>query len=730
MSVQLSTTLISPSTPSAIVAGHPFPLGATPRNGGVNFAIFSENSSAMDVCLFDPNDPQREIARIRCPRRTTGVWHVFVPGISVGAHYGLRAYGPYEPENGYRFNPHKLLVDPYAKLLTKTLEGAPELSGSLPDGSMEMTDTAPLMPRCVVIDDGFDWQGDTHQLIPMAETIIYETHVKGITKLHPGVPEELRGTYAGLASDAARKHLRELGVTSVQLMPVHFHLDDEFLVERGLTNYWGYQSLGFFAPHIEYAADKFGDGPVREFKGMVKALHSDGIEVILDVVYNHTCEGNHLGPTLCFRGLDNHAYYRLERGHVDRYADMTGTGNTLDTRHPRVLQMVLDSLRYWVTEMHVDGFRFDLAATLGRESDGFSRNGAFFRAIQQDPVLSTVKLIAEPWDTGYGGYQVGNFPEPFSELNGKYRDHVRSFWKGDQGELANLASRLTGSEDFYGSFVQPIHSVNFITCHDGFTLRDLVSYNDKHNEANNEGNRDGEAHNASWNHGVEGSTNDPEILALRRRQQRNFIATLFLSQGVPFLLAGDELGRTQGGNNNAYCQDNEVSWVNWELDEDGKDLHQFTRRLIDLRKKHSIFSKSRYLHGNSLRGTMARDVLWLTVDGSPMQISDWHTLENHSMGMLLSGLAHSQKRDWKVSRQDRCFLVLVHAGRVSQTFRLPGATNVLWEPIIHTADHNGFFDVPQPQLSAGQSFSMIPYSLALFRLARGTELEAQAPPTL
>lgn len=684
----------------------------------------------MDVCLFDPAAPLREIARIRCPRRTMGVWHVFVPGISAGVLYALRAHGPYDPGNGYRFNAHKLLVDPYAKLLTKTLEGAPELSGSLGDGSMETTDTSPLMPRCMVVDDGFDWQGDTLLRIPMAETMIYETHVKGFTKLHPDVPEELRGTYAGLATDAARKHLRELGVTSVQLMPVHFHLDDEFLVERELTNYWGYQTLGFFAPHIEYAADKSNDGPVREFKGMVKALHADGIEVILDVVYNHTCEGNHLGPTLCFRGLDNHVYYRLDRGHVERYVDMTGTGNTLDTRHPRVLQMVLDSLRYWVTEMHVDGFRFDLAATLGRESDGFSRNGAFFRAIQQDPVLSTVKLIAEPWDTGHGGYQVGNFPEPFSELNGKYRDHVRGFWKGDRSELANLASRLTGSEDFYGSFVQPIHSVNFITCHDGFTLRDLVSYNDKHNEANNEGNRDGESHNASWNHGVEGPTDDSEICALRRRQQRNFIATLFLSQGVPFLLAGDELGRTQGGNNNAYCHDNEISWVSWQLDEDGKDLHHFTRRMIDLRKKHSIFSKSRYLHGNSLRGTKARDVLWLTVDGTAMKIADWQTAENHSMGMLLSGLSHSQKRDWKVSRQDRCFLVLVHAGGKSQAFRLPGTPNVLWEPIIHTADHNGFFDDPQPQLSAGQSFSMIPHSLALFRLACGTELQAQAPPTL
>ncbi|QQL45941.1 glycogen debranching protein GlgX [Sulfuriroseicoccus oceanibius] len=712
------------------MAGKPFPIGATPCEDGVNFAIFSENSTAMDVCLFDPENPKREIARVRCPRRTQGVWHVFVPGLKPGALYAFRAHGRYEPEHGFRFNPHKLLVDPYAKLITGTLKGRPELSGSRADDSIETTDTARFMPRCMVIDNDFNWEGDEAPQIPYNDTIIYEAHVKGFTKLHPQIPDHLRGTYAGLASDEARAHLRELGVTTVQLMPVHYHLDDEFLVSRGLTNYWGYQTLGYFAPHLEYAADQTGDGAIREFKGMVKALHRDGIEVILDVVYNHTCEGNHLGPTLSFRGLDNHCYYRLERGHPEFYSDMTGTGNTVDLRHPKVLQMVLDSLRYWVTEMHVDGFRFDLAATLGRESDGFARNGAFFRAIQQDPVLSKVKLIAEPWDTGYGGYQVGNFPEPFSELNGKYRDHVRSFWKGDAGSLPNLASRLTGSEDVYGSFVQPLHSINFVTCHDGFTLRDLVSYNDKHNLANNEGNRDGEGHNISWNHGEEGPTQDEEIRKLRRRQSRNFLATLFLSQGVPFLLAGDEFGRTQKGNNNAYCQDNEISWLNWELDEDGRDLLNFTRKIIELRKNHHIFSKSRFLHGNSLRGTSARDVIWLRPEGTAMNAHDWHDGSLRSMGMLLSGTAHSQKRDWRISRQDKCFLVLAHAGSEFQSFRLPGSRGVRWETIVHTADHHGFVDSSKnPELNSGDPFSMPPYSLAVFKLTAGSEHEAQSPPS-
>lgn len=714
-----------------VSTGLPFPLGATVQADGVNFAVFAANAQALDLCLFDPANPARETHRARFPKRTDGVWHLFMHGLKPGIPYALRAQGPHRPDQGHRYNPAKLLLDPYAKCLTGKVAGHPLMNGEGPDGLPDDRDSSPVVPRCVIADGGdFDWGNDAPPRVSWDRTVIYETHVRGMTMSHPEVPEELRGTYAGMASEPVLKHMEELGITTIQLLPVQQHIDDLFLVEKGLTNYWGYQTVGYFAPHWEYAADKSPGGPMREFKEMVKTFHAAGIEVILDVVYNHTGEGGQGGPTLSFRGLDNFIYYRLARHDRARFLDFTGTGNTLDLRHPRVLQLVLDSLRYWVTEMHVDGFRFDLAATLARESDDYDPQGGFFRAVRQDPILSTVKLIAEPWDTGWGGYQIGNFPEPFVELNGRYRDDVRKFWRGDEGSLPDLAARLTGSEDIFGSGRRPQRGINFITCHDGFTLRDLVSYNDKHNLANGEDNRDGESHNLSWNCGTEGETHQTATLQLRARQQRNFLATLFLSQGVPFLLGGDEISRGQAGNNNAYCQDNKVSWFDWTESGEKNALRRFIRSLIALREQQPVFRKRHFLHGNSMRGGSSRDVLWLDPEGRAMTDADWHDRSQRALGMLLSGSARSSMSDWRRSRHGQSFLMLLNSDRHRIDFVLPGLPTVHWQPVLDTMLDEPFAaSAGAPR--AGRAVVSLPgHSLLLFRLAAGGEIEAQAlPPT-
>lgn len=703
-----------------ISTGLPFPLGATATAGGVNFAVFAANAHALDLCIFDPADPLVEIYRARFPKRTDGVWHLFFHDLPASMPYALRAHGPCQPEQGHCYNPAKLLLDPYAREFTGTIQGHRRLHAET-----DATDTADILPRCLTISEPFDWQNDTPPRIPWDLTVIYETHVRGMTMRHPGVPGELRGTFAGMASEPVLRHLEQIGVTTVQLMPVHQHIDDLFLLDRGLTNFWGYQTIGFFAPQRDYAADQSPGGSVREFKEMVRTFHAAGIEVILDVVFNHTGEGGKDGSTIAFRGLDNAVYYRLAPHDKTRWIDFTGTGNTLDPRHPRVLQMVLDSLRYWVSEMHVDGFRFDLAATLGRESDDYDPKGGFFRAIRQDPVLATVKLIAEPWDPGWGGYQLGNFPEPFAELNGRYRDDIRRFWKGDAGALPDLASRLTGSEDIFGAARRPQRGINFITCHDGFTLRDLVSYNEKHNLANNEENRDGESHNASWNCGIEGPTGDAAILALRARQQRNFLATLFLSQGVPFLLGGDELSRTQWGNNNAYCQDNEVSWFDWTDGPDKANLRNFIRGLIALRVQQPVFRKRHFLHGNSMRGGVSRDVLWLTPEGRAMTDADWHHADQHALGMLLGGSARTSMSDWRRSRHGQTFLLLLNAEDLERPFLLPGRANILWKPVFDTILDKPFSAANDHPLHGRAPAVVHGHSMALFRLAAGTEIDAQ-----
>ncbi len=714
-----------------VSTGLPFPLGATVQADGVNFAVFAANAQALDLCLFDPADPNRETHRARFPKRTDGVWHIFLKGLKAGIPYALRAYGPHQPDRGHRYNPAKLLLDPYAKCLTGPVIGHPLMAGERPDGRPDERDSSGVVPRCMIAGgDDFDWGNDAPPRVGWDRTVIYEAHVRGMTMRHPEVPENLRGTYAGLASEPVLKHLEELGITSIQLLPVQQHIDDLFLVEKNLTNYWGYQTVGYFAPHWEYASDKSACGAVREFKEMVKAFHAVGIEVILDVVYNHTGEGGQGGPALTFRGLDNFIYYRLARHDRERFLDFTGTGNTLDLRHPRVLQLVLDSLRYWVTEMHVDGFRFDLAATLARESDDYDPQGGFFRAVRQDPVLSTVKLIAEPWDTGWGGYQIGNFPEPFVELNGRYRDDVRKFWRGGEGALPDLAARLTGSEDIFGGGRRPQRVINFITCHDGFTLRDLVSYNEKHNLANGEDNRDGEGHNSSWNCGEEGETDQAAVLQLRRRQQRNFLATLFLSQGVPFLLGGDEISRTQGGNNNSYCQDNPVSWFDWTDSTEKQALRRFIRGLIALREQQPVFRKRRFLHGNSMRGGSSRDVLWLDPEGRAMTDADWHDGTQRVLGMLLSGSARSSMSDWRRSRHGQSFLILLNADRRPVDFILPGLASARWQPVLDTRLDDPFAASSGAPLAGRAAAALSSHALLLFRLASGSEMDAQSlPPT-
>jgi glycogen operon protein len=653
--------------------GNPFPLGPTWDGQGTNFALFSENAERVELCLFDLDDRE---TRIDLVERTAFNWHCYIPGIGPGQRYGYRVYGPYDPATGHRFNPHKLLIDPYAKSIEGPIRwndgnALPYTPSGDPDADLTQDDAddAAAIPKCVVVDPHFDWGDDRPPAHPWSETVIYEAHVKGMTKLHPAVREDLRGTYAGLASEPALDYFRELGVTAVELLPIHHIADESFLHERGLTNYWGYSSIGFLTPHALYAATGTHGEQVLEFKGMVKALHSVGIEVILDVVYNHTAEGNHLGPMLAFKGVDNASYYRLMPDEPRFYMDFTGTGNSLNPVHPSVLRLIMDSLRYFVIECHVDGFRFDLASALAREFYEVDRLSAFFDTIHQDPVLSQVKLIAEPWDVGPGGYQVGNFPVLWAEWNGIYRDTMRDFWRG-RANVADFASRFTGSSDLYQSDGRtPSASINFITAHDGFTLRDLVSYNEKHNAANGEGNKDGTDDNRSWNCGVEGPADDPAIKALRARQQRNFLTTLLLSQGVPMILGGDEWGRTQSGNNNAWCQDNEISWFDW-ASADG-ELVAFVQRLILLRREHAVFRRSAFLTGREVRGSGLPDVWWFRPDGRRMTQRDWRREDARTLGVFLNGAEIPSRTATGEEIVDDSFLVLFNAHFEAVTFTLP-----------------------------------------------------------
>jgi isoamylase len=654
--------------------GRPFPLGAVWDGEGTNFSLFSEAAEHVELCLFHEDDVETSVPLVE---RTAFNWHGYLPGIGPGQRYAYRVHGPWTPEHGHRFNPSKLLIDPYAKAIEGSVDwdAANTLSyvpgGEDADLEADDEDDAAAIPKCVVVDPTFDWEGDEHLGIPWHDTVIYEVHVKGFTADHPGVREDLRGTYAGLASEAAIAHLRSLGVTAVELLPVHHIVDEHHLAEKGLSNYWGYSSIGYFAPHALYAATGARGEQVREFKGMVKALHRAGIEVILDVVYNHTAEGNHLGPMLSFKGIDNASYYRLMPDDRRYYMDFTGTGNSLNPVHPSVLRLIMDSLRYWMIDCHVDGFRFDLASALAREFYDVDRLSAFFDVIHQDPDLSQAKLIAEPWDVGPGGYQVGNFPILWTEWNGMYRDSIRDFWRG-QCTLREFAQRFTGSSDLYQSDGRrPFASINFVTAHDGFTLNDLVSYNQKHNEANLEGNRDGTDDNRSWNHGVEGPTDDPEVTALRDRQVRNFLTTLLLSQGVPMMLGGDELGRTQRGNNNAYCQDNELSWFEWDLNERQRRLLDFARRLIRVRLAHPVFRRTQFLTGSSSQAAGLPDSWWFRPDGRRMTRHSWVDPELRAVGLFLNGDEIPTRTPEGEQVVDETFVLLFNGHHERVTFVLP-----------------------------------------------------------
>jgi isoamylase len=671
--------------------GAPFPLGATWDGEGTNFSLFSEHAERVELCLFGDDGEER----VPLDERNAFNWHGYLPGVGPGQRYGYRVHGHYRPGDGHRFNAAKLLIDPYAKAIEGTVDwSAGHVFPYVMDGSEDADlradgqDDAAAIPKCVVVDPSFDWEGDELLNIPWSSTVIYEVHVKGFTQRFEPLRAELRGTYAGLASDEAIEHLRALGVTAVELLPVHHVADEHFLLDRGLTNYWGYSSIGFLAPHALYSASGTGGEQVREFKGMVKALHRAGIEVILDVVYNHTAEGNHLGPMLAFRGVDNASYYRLSPDDPRYYVDFTGTGNSLNPVHQSVLRLIMDSLRYWAMECHVDGFRFDLAAALAREFWDVNRLAAFFDVIHQDPVLSQVKLIAEPWDVGPGGYQVGNFPVLWTEWNGLYRDTVRDFWRGATNGVGDFAARLTGSSDLYAEDGRrPVASINFVTAHDGFTLRDLVSYNQKHNAANLEDNRDGTDDNRSWNCGAEGDTDDPEVNSLRRRQQRNFLATLFLSQGVPMLLGGDELSRTQHGNNNAWCQDNELSWFDWELADDQRELFDFTRRLIFMRRHHPVFRRRYFLRGASVDGSGLPDVWWFRPDGRRMTRRDWEDGGRQTLGMFLNGEEIHETTSRGEPIGDESFLLLFNAHHEPVTFQLPARRfGARWKLDLSTAE--------------------------------------------
>ncbi|MDB5010779.1 MAG: glycogen operon protein [Mucilaginibacter sp.] len=668
--------------------GKPFPLGATWDGEGVNFTLYSENATAVELCLFDVDKDQAASAKIKITERTDFIWHIYVKDLGPGQMYGFRVHGPYEPENGHRFNPNKLLLDPYAKAVSGVIDWDDALFGyqiGHPDEDLSFseTDSAPYLPKSVVINPNFDWEEDTSPTLAYYNTVIYETHVKGFTKLHPEIPEEIRGTYAAIAHPVCIAYLKDLGITAIELMPVHQFLSDRSLKEKGLTNYWGYNTIGFFAPDARYSSSGVRGEQVLEFKNMVKELHKAGIQVILDVVYNHTGEGNQMGPTLSFKGIDNASYYRLEED-KRYYKDYTGTGNTLNANLPNVLRLMMDSLRYWIIEMHVDGFRFDLAATLARELHEVNRLSAFFDIIHQDPVISQVKLIAEPWDIGEGGYQVGKFPAGWAEWNGKYRDCIRDYWSGSENTLGEFANRITGSADLYKDYRRPTASINFVTAHDGFTLNDLVSYNEKHNEANGENNNDGESHNRSWNCGVEGPTNDPQINELREKQKRNFIATLFLSQGVPMLLAGDELSRTQQGNNNAYCQDNEISWLHWDTVD--TELLKFTRKLIRLRNQHSVFSRKNWFRGTPVKANGIEDIAWFLTDGLQMEEEHWNQDHAKSFAIFLNGKGINAADSQGNKVTDDSFYVIFNAHDGSLNYKLPHEIYASdWRIIIDTS---------------------------------------------
>jgi isoamylase len=697
--------------------GRPFPLGAIWDGEGTNFSLFTEGAEHVELCLFDDHDHETSVPLVE---RTAFNWHCYLPDVGPGQRYAYRVHGPWAPERGHRFNPHKLLIDPYAK----AVEGAVDwdAASTLPyvpggeDADLEADDEddAPAIPKCIVIDPSFDWEGDEHLHTPWHDTVIYEVHVKGFTERHPGVREDLRGTYAGLASEAAIGHLKSLGVTAVELLPVHHIIDEHNLVEKGLTNYWGYSSIGYLAPHALYAATGTRGEQVREFKGMVKALHRAGIEVILDVVYNHTAEGNHLGPMLSFKGVDNASYYRLMPDEPRYYMDFTGTGNSLNPVHPSVLRLIMDSLRYWAIDCHVDGFRFDLASALAREFYDVDRLSAFFDVIHQDPMLSQLKLIAEPWDVGPGGYQVGNFPILWTEWNGIYRDCVRDFWRGECS-LDEFANRFTGSSDLYQQDGRrPFASINFVTAHDGFTLADLVSYNEKHNEANLEGNRDGTDDNRSWNHGVEGPTDDPDVNALRERQLRNFLTTLFLSQGVPMLLGGDELGRTQAGNNNAYCQDNEISWFSWELEERQERLLDFARRLIHVRLAHPVFRRTQFLTGTAVQGSGLPDSWWFRPDGRKMTRRDWGDSERRTVGLFLNGEEIPSRARTGEPVADDSFVLLFNAHHEPVSFLLPPRRfGQRWKLELDTADPEG--EEGSRSWAAREEVEVVPRAIVLLR---------------
>jgi isoamylase len=718
-------------TPVKTWLGYPYPLGATWMGNGVNFAIFSEHATSADLCLFDSMDARQEKIRIPMTEHTDQVWHVFMPDVRPGQIYGYRVSGPYQPEQGLRFNSSKLLIDPYAKAIAGRIEWADEMFGYVAGGKTEdltrdFRDDAWGMPKSVVIDNAFDWGNDRHPETPLHQSIIYEVHVKGFTELCPNLPEKIRGTYAGLGCTTSIEYLKKLGVTAVELLPVHAHVDDKALVDRGLVNYWGYNTIGFFAPEAKYSSSGDMGEQVVEFKAMVRNLHAAGIEVILDVVYNHTGEGSHMGPTLSFRGIDNIDYYRLRPQDPRFYVDFTGTGNTFNLLNTRTLQLVMDSLRYWITEMHVDGFRFDLASTLARDHNSVNKLHAFFEIIHQDPVISQRKLIAEPWDIAEGGYQVGNFPILWAEWNGKYRDAIRSFWKGDEGRIGEVAYRLTGSPDLYQhDGRRPYASINFVTSHDGFTLTDLVSYDHKHNEANGEKNSDGDNNNYSWNHGVEGPTNDPKINTLRERQRRNFLATLFISQGVPMLCGGDEFGRTQRGNNNAYCQDNEISWLNWQQrDEKQKALLEFTRKMIQLRHDHPVFRRPKFFQGRRIRGSEIKDVMWFNPGGNEMSDEEWSSPFARCLGMLLSGDTIDVLSFTGEPIRDDTFLFLVNAHYEPIPFLLPGQQHLEWQLILDTATDEGFLAEPK-RFASGDDVPVVDRGACLLKLTSGTHSQAR-----
>jgi isoamylase len=695
--------------------GTAYPLGATYDGTGTNFAIFSEVAEKVELCLFDDEGKEQ---RVQLPEMDGFVWHGFLPGIHPGQRYGYRVYGPYDPAQGLRCNPNKLLLDPYAKAIEGAVDWDPSVFGyDFETQERNDADSAPHMPRSVVVNPYFDWGVDRPPKTPYHRTVIYEAHVKGLTMTHPRIPEELRGTYAGIAHPAIVEYLQDLGVTAIELMPVHQFVQDDTLQQKGLRNYWGYNTIGFFAPHNEYASSTDGGQQVQEFKAMVRTLHEAGIEVILDVVYNHTAEGNHLGPTLSFKGIDNRAYYRLVEDDPQYYMDYTGTGNSLNARTPQALQLIMDSLRYWVTEMHVDGFRFDLASTLARELHDVDRLSAFFDLVHQDPVVSQVKLIAEPWDVGEGGYQVGNFPALWTEWNGKYRDTVRDFWRGENATVGEFASRITGSSDLYQhSGRRPVASINFVTAHDGFTMQDLVAYNEKHNEANGEGNNDGESHNRSWNAGVEGETDDPKVLALRARQKRNFLATLMLSQGVPMLLHGDELGRTQQGNNNGYCQDSELTWIDWENVDEG--LLEFTKQVLKLRTDHPTFQRRRFFHGRPVgreEGAPVPDIAWFTPFGDLMTEDDWDAHYAKSIAMYLNGHGIRSTDERGEPIVDDCFFLAFNGSPEPIEFSLPAAEYAsAWTVVLDTAEVG---ELEADQLKPGETLTVASRAMVVLSAA-------------